>query len=120
MWGPIQGKMFKLKDEELGRHPWFAHEENEDLALEANALLLFHTPGRSVPRARHRTLVWKETRAVYAPPWCVCGTPSAGPGNRAMSKTFRHRGEAGRIRNCREEKPTYKKHDFQEQRAVKV
>lgn len=104
MWGPIQGKMFKLKAEELGRHPWFAHEENENLALEANALLLFHTPGRSVPRVHHRTLVSKETRAVYAPPWCVCGTPSAGPGNRAMSKTFRHRGEAGRIRNCVEKK----------------
>lgn len=56
MWGPIQGKMFKLKAEELGRHPWFAHEENEDLALEVNALLLFNSPGRSVPRARHRTL----------------------------------------------------------------
>lgn len=104
MWGPIQGKMFKLKAEELGRHPWFAHEENENLALEANALLLFHTPGRSVPHVHHRTLVWKETQVVYAPPWCICGTPSAGPGNRAMSKTFRHRGEAGRIRNCVEKK----------------
>lgn len=78
IWGPIQGKILKFKAEELGRPPWFAHKENENLDFQVNALLLFHIP---VSHVLHRTLLSKETQAVHAHTWCVCGTPSAEPGN---------------------------------------